>query len=135
MELTVQHLGKGAFAVGARHHRLVCDQPATNGGTDSGMTPPELMLASLAACAGYYAAQYLNARKLSSENLNVRVTAEKAQGPSRLGAFRIEVDAPEAPVEHEAGLLRAVKACLIHNTLLHPPVIETQVRTGVASAA
>ena len=42
------------------------------------MTPPEFMLASLGACAGYYAAEYLRARSLSTEGLEVRVTAEKA---------------------------------------------------------
>lgn len=33
--------------VGARFHRMVCDQPLNEGGTDSGMTPPELMLSAL----------------------------------------------------------------------------------------
>jgi uncharacterized OsmC-like protein len=32
---------------------------AEDGGFDEGMTPPELMLASLSACAGFYAADYL----------------------------------------------------------------------------
>jgi hypothetical protein len=31
---------------------------------------------------------------------------------------------------HQAGILRAVKACLIHNTLLHAPEIETVVNVA-----
>ncbi|MCL5746152.1 MAG: hypothetical protein M1541_19855 [Acidobacteria bacterium] len=51
--------------------------------------------------------------------------AEKAMQPARLGSFRIEVVAPAAEGErHREAILRAVKACLIHNTMLHTPAIE-----------
>jgi uncharacterized OsmC-like protein len=110
MEVTIQHLGDVKFAAATRGHRLVTDQPSDNGGSDSGMTPPELMLASLGTCAGHYAAQYLKARSLPSDGLEIRVMAEKLLRPARLGGFRIEVLAPSIGPEHEAGLLRAVKA-------------------------
>ena len=124
MEVTVHHLGGVKFEAGARGHRIVCDQPAENRGGDTGMTPPELLLASLGTCAGFYAAEYLRARNLSVESLDVRVSAEKAAAPARLGAFRVEIMAPGLDPQHEAGILRAVHACLIHNTLMHPPAIE-----------
>ena len=53
-----------------------------------------------------------------------RVTADKATGPARLDAFRIVVAVEGLDSRHEAGVLRAVKACLIHNTLMHAPRIE-----------
>jgi uncharacterized OsmC-like protein len=95
------------------------------------MTPPELMLASLGSCAGYYAAEYLNTRGLPSKDLVVRVTAEKAAHPVRLGSFRIQVLAPGLDEQHRTGVLRAAKACLIHNTLVTPPNIEVEVDTWV----
>ena len=110
---------------------MICDQPAENGGTDSGMTPPEFLLASLGTCAGFYAAQYLKARSLSAEGLEVTVSAEKARQPARVGSFRIEVTVPHLTPEHEQGILRAVKACLIHNTLLNAPQIDTVVHPAV----
>src|SRR5215472_17641832 len=116
MELTVRHLGEVKFEADARGHRVVCDQPPDNGGGDAGITPPEFLLASLGTCAGFYAVQYLKTRGLQADGLEVRVTAEKMLRPARLGSFRIEVTAPGVAPEHEAGLLRAVKACLIHNT-------------------
>lgn len=130
MEVTAEYLGDAKFEVQARGHRVLCDQPADNGGADAGMTPPELLLASLATCAGYYAAQYLKARKLPAEDLKVRVSAEKAQQPARLGSFRIEVTAPRLDERHQAGILRAAKACLIHNTLLGQPTMEVVVETN-----
>jgi putative redox protein len=124
MEVTVQHLEGVKFEAVARGHRVICDQPADNGGADTGMTPPEFLLASLATCAGFYAVQYLKTRSLPVEGVEVKVIAEKALKPARVGSFRIEVKTPPLDEQHEAGVMRAVKACLIHNTLLHAPAIE-----------
>jgi putative redox protein len=127
MEVTVQHLGDVRFEANARGHRILCDQPVGNGGSDTGMTPPEFLLASLGTCAGYYAAQYLKVHSVKAASLSVRVTANKSASPARLTQFRIEVNVPGLDSRHEAGILRAVKACLIHNTLLNTPSIETVV--------
>jgi putative redox protein len=119
------------FEAIARGHRVVSDQPPANGGSDAGMTPPELLLASLGTCAGFYAAQYLKLHSLSADGLEINVTAEKAKAPARLDRFRIEVTVPSLPERHEAGILRAVNACLIHNTLLNAPAIETVVHSAM----
>ncbi len=124
MEITVKHLDNVSFEATARGHRVVCDQPPSNGGADAGMTPPEFLLVSLGTCAGFYAAEYLRTRGLAATGLEVKVTAEKAKQPARLAAFRIEVITPPLDAQHQAGVLRAVKACLIHNTLLNVPAIE-----------
>ena len=133
MEVSAVYLGSTKFEIDARGHRVICDQPADNGGADEGMTPPELLLASLAACAGYYAAQYLEARGLPRDGLQVKVTAQKASQPARLASFRIEVTVAEVDERHQAGLLRAVKACLIHNTLVGAPSIEISLLTAVVN--
>jgi putative redox protein len=125
MEISVEYLGAVQFEVKARNHTIACDQPQENGGFDEGMTPPELLLASLGTCAGYYGAEYLKTRKLSAEGLRVRVTAEKAKAPPRLASFRVEVLLREALDDrHREGVVRAIHSCLIHNTLTHPPKIE-----------
>src|SRR5687767_11806565 len=128
MEAIIDYMGGKQFAANVRGHRIVSDQPAGNHGDDAGMTPPELLLASLGTCASYYAVEYLNLHSIPAAGLRVRVTAEKASAPARLGAFFIDVEAPgvEQP-RHQEGMLRAVKRCLIHNTLAHPPEIEVRV--------
>jgi uncharacterized OsmC-like protein len=129
MEIRVRHLEGVKFEAETRGHRIVSDQPPANGGSDSGMTPPELLLASLGTCAGFYAAQYLRNHHLSEQGLEVAVSAEKAAAPARIGSFRLDVTAPGLAPEHEAGMLRAVNACLIKNTLALPPAIETVLHT------
>jgi uncharacterized OsmC-like protein len=129
MEIRIRHIDGVRFEAETRGHRIVCDQPLSNGGSDAGMTPPEILLASLGTCAGFYAAQYLRNHHLAQHGLEVSVDAQKATAPARLGTFRIDVTAPGLPAEHEAGLLRAVNACLIKNTLAMPPAIETVIHS------
>ena len=136
MEVTVQHLGAVQFEIKARQHSIACDQPAENGGYDEGMTPPELLLASLASCAGFYAAQYLRKYKLATEGTRVRVTADKVKDPARIENFRIEIETPiELTEQHRAGVERSVHQCLIHNTLLHPPQITIEIKQPVAATS
>lgn len=135
MEVEILHLGEVKFEAVARGHRVICDQPPANGGFDSGMTPPEFLLVSLGTCAGFYAAQYLKARSLPTDGLRIKVTAEKATHPARLGRFQIEVTAPELDPQHQAGILRAVKLCLIHNTLLNAPAIDVVLCAPVEMSA
>jgi putative redox protein len=135
MRVTAELLDGVKFAVDARGHKILCDQPAGNGGTDAGMTPPEFLLASLATCAAYYAAQYLKTRQLRADGLKVDVSAEKAAQPPRLASFRIEITAPGLDERHQAGVFRAAKACLIHNTLLGQPRIDIAVNAPAPVAS
>ena len=135
MEVEILHLGDVKFEAVARGHRVVSDQPAANGGADAGMTPPEFLLISLGTCAGFYAAQYLKTRSLPTEGLRIKVTAEKARQPARLAHFLIEVTTPGLEGQHQVGVLRAVKSCLIHNTLLNTPAIDVILNSPVAAAA
>lgn len=130
MEVTVDHLGAVQFEIRARGHVVVSDQPASNKGFDEGMTPPELLLASLGSCAAYYAAEYLGRVGLATAGTKVRVTAEKVKNPARLDQFRIEVEPPvECTPEQLKGVEAAVHRCIIHNTLTHPPSVEVAVQT------
>jgi uncharacterized OsmC-like protein len=134
MELQVKLLGDVKFEVAARGHSLICDQPAENGGNDEGMTPPELLLASLVTCAAFYASAYLRKKGLPREGVEVHVTAGKAGPPARLDDFKIEVKIPLALSEEQrAGVEVAVHHCLIHNTLLHVPSIQIELHTPAAA--
>ena len=132
MEVTVEHLGDVQFEIRARKHTIVCDQPEEGGGADEGMTPPELLLASLGSCVAYYAAEYLRKHGLATEGAVVRVVADKVPNPARMDHFRIEV-IPPRPIgeEDRAGVERAAHRCLIHNTLQHPPTVEITIQAPV----
>ena len=130
MDVKVSHVDGVRFAVQARSHVVTSDQPLDHGGEDTGMTPPEFLLASLGSCAAYYAVEYLRTRNLAQTGVEVAVTAETLLKPARLGNFRIRVLSP-VPLtpDHREGLVRAVERCLVHNTLLSPPEIKIELIT------
>jgi len=135
MEVKIKHLDHVKFSIQARSNTILCDQPAENGGEDSGITPPELMLASLGSCAAFYAVQYLKTRNLAGTGVEVTVTADKLLQPARLGNFRVHVVCPVALTEaHSEGLMRSVHHCLIHNTLLAPPEVAIELELAVAAS-
>lgn len=62
---------------------------------DEGMTPPELFLSSLGSCAGFYTAQYLKKKGLTTEGTVVRVFANKVANPARLARLRSKWTYPQ----------------------------------------
>jgi uncharacterized OsmC-like protein len=131
MEMTVNYLGDVQFEAEARGHKIICDQPLDNGGADEGMTPPEFLLASLATCAGFYAVQYLKARKLPSDGLTIHISAGKAAQPARMDQFQLIINAPGIKEEKDLeGIRRSAEKCLVKNTLMIPPSISLQVTSG-----
>jgi putative redox protein len=135
MHSYTRYLDGKKFDTAVGRHRIITDQPVAGGGQDAGPTPPELLLASLGSCAGHYAAEYLHTRSLSAAELGIRVSAAKGTGPARLASFRIAVNVPGIDERHQQGLLRAVKTCLIHNTLITGPRLEVEVTAAQTLAA
>lgn len=132
MEVKVSQVEGVKLDIQARTHKITCDQPAENGGADSGMTPPELLLASLGSCAAFYAAEYLRTRKLAQSGVEVSVTAEKLLKPARLGNFHVQVTSPVSlTAEQTESMMRCVHSCLVHNTLISLPAIKIEIAAGV----
>jgi putative redox protein len=129
MQISVSYKNNFKFEATARGHTIVGDQAYEDGGNDAGMTPPEWFLASLGSCIGFYALKYCQARSLDPTGLKVDVSAQKIiEQIPRLDTMKIHLSLPIAlDTHHQQGLERAVKACLIHNTLTHPPQITMEI--------
>jgi len=132
MEVTVRHLSGKKFKMTARGHNVLSDQPLEGEGNDAAMTPPELFLSSLGACAAYYAEEYLRVRALPDEDLEIRLSADKGDQPARIVSLKIEIVAPGLTQRHRDGILRAVNSCLLKNTLHKSPEIEVRVQSSSA---
>lgn len=131
MEVRIRHGKDKESEAFARFHRVVCDQAFDEGGNDSGMTPSELMLSALGCCAMDYAAGYLRARNLALDDIELRISATKGGRPVRLIEIGIEVDAPGLSTRTREGLIKAIKACLLHRTLANPPKLKVGMTTLV----
>ena len=132
MEVRIEKLGRVSFAAYARQHMVVVDQPESSGGSDVAMTPPELFLASVGTCIGFYVAEYCAARKLDCEDLEIRVSADLLRPPTRLGNIRVDVNLPvELEKDRLDAVIRTALHCTISNTLHYPQEVQVQVHTPV----
>ena len=127
MEVKVCYQSGKRFTAETRGHQIIVDQPRDNDGDDAGMTPPELFLSSLASCAGYYAAEYLKARNLPTDGLEIRLTGEKGDQPARIVSLDMDVKAPGLNKHHRDGILHAIEACLLTRTLHSAPRVQMHI--------
>jgi len=124
--LVVHSLGGDRHRVTVRGHEVVVDQPVQDGGDDTGPTPVELFVASLAACVGHYARRALGT---ASPGATVRCTWQMAaEPPWRVTAMHLDVEVPaDTPAPRLAAVRRAVSHCTVHNTITGNPRITVDV--------
>ena len=109
------------------------DQPVYAGGGGKAAAPFDLFLASIGTCAGFYAKQFCTQRNIDSEDLGVRLVAERDPERRRIGTIRIEIDLPAGfPEKYETAIRRAVDQCAVKRHILEPPEFEVEVAARVA---
>lgn len=131
MKITLQHLDGLRFRAEARHHRIIIDQPAEDGATDQGLTPAELLLASLGSCVGQFVAQYLRLRSLPSEGLMIQVESDRT-GPLRLSNFRVQIVAPRLSDRQLRALEKSLPCGLVQNAVTQPNCLSVSARAEQA---
>ncbi|HQR46574.1 MAG TPA: OsmC family protein [Thermoanaerobaculia bacterium] len=105
------------------------DQPVADGGGNSAPSPFDLFLASLGACAGYYALRFCQERKIPTDDLSLTLTTERDPLKKRLSTIRIEVRLPEGfPGKYEGAILRAIDQCSVKRHVVEAPAFEVVTR-------
>src|SRR5215211_6764959 len=124
--LSVAHQAGDRFELQVRGHRLFCDQPPADGGTDQGPTPTELFVASLAACVGFYARRFLARHDLDAAGMRVEADfTMSADRPARVAAISLRLLLPQPLEENRRrALLAVVDHCTVHNSLRTPPEVR-----------
>jgi putative redox protein len=123
---SVAHQTGDRFQLQVRGHRLTCDQPAADGGTDQGPTPTELFVASLAACVGFYARRFLARHHLDADGLRVEAAFTRSPDrPARVDRITLRLLLPHPLEENRRqALLAVVEHCTVHNSLRTPPEVR-----------
>lgn len=76
--VVVRGTGSGfAQEILAGEHRLVADEPLSAGGTDTGPTPYELLLAALGACTAITVTMYAERKRWPLDGIVVRLSHSK----------------------------------------------------------
>jgi len=130
--LVVRSKGGDQYAVQVRGHALIVDQPASAGGTDSGPTPVELLVASLTSCVAHYAGGFLARHQVSRDGLQVDATWQMSHDrPARVASITLQITPPRAtPPGRLPALLAVARACTVHNSLERAPDLSIEI-TGV----
>ena len=132
-EGVIARTGHGKFGteVHTASHRLVADEPASYGGDDSGPTPYDLLLASLATCTAMTVKMYADRKGMPLDRVEVHATHERDHGadcdrtadgePLPDGAIQalhrrvtLHGDLTE---DQRASLLAIADKCPVHRTL------------------
>ncbi len=103
--------------VEVRNHHVISDEPAANGGDDTGPSPQELLAASLASCTAITIEMYANRKGWDIGDIGVNVDYEPAQrgSPTKFG---LEITLPkELPEDQRERLMQIAAKCPVHRTL------------------
>jgi len=134
----VQETGEGLFtqAIATGPHALRADEPASVGGTDTGPTPYDLLLAGLGACTTMTLRLYARRKNWPLERARVTLRHEKihaqdcADCETREGRIdhierEIGLEGPLDDAQRQA-LLAIADRCPVHRTLKSEVKIDTR---------
>lgn len=127
--------GPLAQAIGIGPHRLRADEPRDAGGTETGPTPYDFLLAALGSCTSMTLRLYATRKKLEVEHIAVRlrhakVHAEDCDACETTGGRvdridrEIEIRGDLTP-EQRQRMLEIADMCPVHRTLQSEVVIAT----------
>jgi putative redox protein len=115
------------FKIAVRGHGVTSDMSEADGGYDAGLSPAELLSASLGACTAMMAQAYCRKRGWDGD-AGASLTLELADNPKRVGAIVVDLELPEGVPEDKKETVRKVaERCLVHETFKRPPAVDVEV--------
>jgi len=108
------------------------DQGEKDGGEGSAPTPSFLFLASLGTCAGLYALNFCEKRKIDTTQLKLELEFKTHKKTNMVEKVRLKLTLPpDFPEKYRAAIIKAVDLCYVKKHLHEPPEFETITQSAV----
>ena len=124
-EIRVRHEGGDRYRIEVAGHEVVVDQPVSAGGTDTGPTPTDLFVGTLAACTAHYAGRFLARHGIDATGLEVGATFRVGDRPARVTDVDLRLVVPGLPEPMEDRLRAVVEHCTVKNSVAVAPFQPT----------
>jgi putative redox protein len=109
-------------------HTVVTDQPSADGGDGTAPSPFDLFMASLATCAGFYAAEFCKRRDISMQGFFLRMCCHKGEQSKRYERIVFELTLPESfPKAQIEALKRSIDSCTVKKHIEKAPAFEVRI--------
>jgi len=116
--------GGSAFKIKSKDSEFIVDTKP------GGITPPDMLLASLGSCIGVYIRKYAEGAKLAIGGFRVTVVGELSkETPHCFRAINVAIDIPDAGLDdrRKRAMLHFIKNCPVHNTLKSAPEVDIKI--------
>ena len=124
---------KMRHTVTVRQHSFGVDEPASNGGEDSGPTPHDLYDSALGACKAMTMLWYANRKQIPVEGIEVSVDRDDSE--ERKGIYRLRVTlaltGPLTEAQRQE-LLNVASKCPVHRLMAQA---TTEIQTALKPIA
>ncbi|MBB6502092.1 OsmC family protein [Pedobacter cryoconitis] len=122
-ELDRSHYLTKVYAGG---HFIYADEPEDVGGTDEGMNPGALLLASLGSCTAITIRMYADRKDMALESVKIHLAIVDEQEMNAATRITRQIEFTGDLSETELNrLMQIADKCPIHKILSNPIVIET----------
>ena len=125
-----------AQSITVGRHQLACDEPTDVGGSDTGPTPYDLLLAALGSCTSMTVAMYARRKRWPLEAVTIRLRHAKIHAADceacetkegRLDRIERTVELTGALSDDQrTHLLEIANNCPVHRTLISEIHVETR---------
>lgn len=122
-ELDRAHYKTKIYADG---HFIYADEPENLGGTDEGMSPGALLLASLGSCTAITIRMYADRKEINLDHIKIElaICEEEEMSKETVISRKIEFSGDLTGEQHNR-LLQIADKCPIHKILSNPIRIQT----------
>ena len=129
--LKIQFPGGKKINVEIGNFLIETDQCVKAGGEASAPEPFDLFLSSMAACAGIFALNFCESRKLSTDGLALEMDWERDSRPPFAAKVNYRLKLPRGfPDKYRSSIVKAIDLCTVKHYIHNPPefsiVIETE---------